>query len=88
MNTFNEEGSQAFQAMCVCVLIGTIVIALVTWFIFWIEATTQREAMKHDTCMVETTRFTVNGAPAITTHSYCSLPLVADASTPVLLEKK
>lgn len=75
MNAFTKESAKTFTTMCICILIGTMFIAVIIWCIFWIDAGTKREAMKHQTCAVETTRFTQDGKPATITYAYCGLPI-------------
>ena len=50
----NKIQAETFRALGIMILMGTIGIAVVIWFITMSVQSTERERMKHETCMVVT----------------------------------
>ena len=67
----NAEESNAFIMTGVWILIGSCFISIMVWFIAIVINTTEREKMKHDTCMVITDTYLKDNAPATIVTAYC-----------------
>jgi len=65
-----KEQADAMVTVSAWILIGFIFLSVIVWFIFMGYQNTERERLKHETCMVITTTHT-GPDPRVEVVSYC-----------------
>jgi hypothetical protein len=67
--TMTKEQLEPFQLVVIAISIVSIIIGIIIWFIFIVQADVSKTRFKHETCMVETTTSTINDT--VTVIEYC-----------------
>lgn len=67
----NDNQKSAFETVTIAVSIVTVLLGILVWFISLVHSSLEETRLKHETCMVVTTQFTTNNAPATEVVEYC-----------------